>query len=287
VSLRRGDGETTARTRALGPTIRRRLGTAAFRLLTAALLGFVLLPVVVVVATSFSATPGVVFPPERVSLTYYEAFLFEEVRWQEAFVNSAIVAAGTAVLATVLGAAGAYGVRTLPSGRLRTGITTLLLLPLPTPLVVLALALAVFFARLGIIGSHLAIVLGHTVVTVPFVYVVVRAVLARVDWQTRAAARDLGASRFQAFRAAVLPQIRPGLVAGAFVAAILSLHEFLIALFVSGFDTQTLPVLEWTALRNFIDPMISVVSTLLILGALVLAVPVVLALGIERLARQF
>lgn len=265
--------------------MRRTVGTVAFRLTTLLLLGFVLLPVVVVVATSLSATPDVVFPPEQLSLRYYEAFFFEEVKWQRAFVSSAIVATGTALLATALGVTGAYGARTLPEGRLRAGVTTLLVLPLPTPLVVLALSLAVFFARLGIIGSYLAIVLGHTVVTVPFVYILTRAVLSRVDWGTREAARDLGATRWQAFRETVFPQIRSGVVAAGFVAAILSLHEFLIALFVSGFDTRTLPVLEWTALRNFVDPMVSVVSTLLILGALALAIPVVAILGIDRLAR--
>jgi len=122
-------------------------------------------------------------------------------------------------------------------------------------------------------------------VTVPFVYIVVRAVLTRVDWQTHEAARDLGATRWQAFREVVFPQIRAGVVAAGFVAAILSLHEFLIALFLSDFSTQTLPVLEWTALRNFVDPMVSVVSTLLILAALGLAIPVVAVFGVDRLAR--
>lgn len=267
-------------------TLRRTLGTAAFRATTLALLGFVLLPVVVVVGTSVNASPDVVFPPERLSLRWYRAFLFEEAAWRAAFQNSLVVAAGTAVLATLLGTTGAYGVRSLPEGRLRQAVTTLVVLPLPTPVVVLALALAVYFARLGILGGYLAVVLGHTLVTVPFVYVVVRAALSRVDWQTREAALDLGATRWQAFRETVAPQIRAGVLAGAFVAAILSLHEFLIALFVAGVDTRTLPVLEWTALRNFVDPTVSVVSTLLILLALVLAVPVVAVFGVDRLARE-
>lgn len=264
---------------------RRQLGTALFRASVWLLLGFVILPVVVVVATSVSATPDVVFPPEQLSLRYYRAFFFVEAKWQAAFVNSIVVAAGTAVLATALGTAGAYGTWQLAAGRLRKSITTLLVLPLPTPLIVLALALSVYFARLGIRGSYLALILGHTLVTVPFVFIVVRAVLTRVDWQTHEAARDLGATRWQAFREVVFPQIRAGVVAAGFVAAILSLHEFLIALFLSDFNTRTLPVLEWTALRNFVDPMVSVVSTLLILAALALAVPVVVVFGVDRLAR--
>ena len=75
------------------------------------------------------------------------------------------------------------------------------------------------------------------------------------------------------------------MIAAAFVAAILSLHEFLIALFLSDLGTRTLPVLEWTALRNFVDPMVSVVSTLLIVAALALAIPVVAVFGVDRLAR--
>lgn len=264
---------------------RRQLGTALFRASVWLVLGFVILPVVVVVATSVSATPDVVFPPEQLSLRYYRAFFVVEAKWQAAFANSIVVAAGTAVLATALGTAGAYGTWQLAAGRLRKSITTLLVLPLPTPLIVLALALSVYFARLGIRGSYLALILGHTLVTVPFVFIVVRAVLTRVDWQIHEAARDLGATRWQAFREVVFPQIRAGVVAAGFVAAILSLHEFLIALFLSDFNTRTLPVLEWTALRNFVDPMVSVVSTLLILAALVLAVPVVVVFGVDRLAR--
>jgi ABC-type spermidine/putrescine transport system permease subunit II len=263
----------------------RQLGTALFRVSVWLLLAFVLLPVVVVVATSVSATPDVVFPPEQLSLRYYQAFFFEEAKWQAAFRNSAIVAAGTAVLATALGTAGAYGTWQLTAGRLRQAITTLLVLPLPTPLIVLALALSVYFARLGIRGSYLALIFGHTLVTVPFVFIVVRAVLTRVDWRTHEAARDLGATRWQAFREVVFPQIRAGVIAAAFVAAILSLHEFLIALFLSDLGTRTLPVLEWTALRNFVDPMVSVVSTLLIVAALALAIPVVAVFGVDRLAR--
>lgn len=263
----------------------RQLGTLLFRASIWLLLGFVVLPIVVVVATSVSATPAVVFPPEQLSLRYYLAFFFVEAKWQAAFINSGIVATGTALLATVLGTAGAYGTWRLADGRLRQAITTLLVLPLPTPLIVLALALSVYFSRLGIRGSYLALILGHTLVTVPFVFIVVRAVLTRVDWRLHEAARDLGATRWQAFRAVLFPQIRAGVIAAAFVAAILSLHEFLIALFLSDFSTRTLPVLEWTALRNFVDPMVSVVSTLLILAALVLAVPVVVVFGVDRLAR--
>jgi putative spermidine/putrescine transport system permease protein/spermidine/putrescine transport system permease protein len=266
--------------------VRRRLGTVAFRATTWLLFGFVLLPVVVVVATSFSGTPDVSFPPASLSLEWYEAFLFEEAQWQAAFENSVVVAALTTVLATSLGTVGAYAVRTLPDGRLKQGVSALVMLPLPTPLIVLALSLSVYFSRLGLSGSRLAIALGHTVITVPFVYLVMRAVFSRVDWGTREAARDLGASPWQAFREAVVPQVRAGLLAAGFVAAVLSLHEFLIALFVSGFDSRTLPVLEWTALRNFVDPTISVVSTLLILAALAALVPAVLLFGVDRLARE-
>ncbi|PSQ52306.1 hypothetical protein BRD20_07460 [Halobacteriales archaeon SW_8_65_20] len=245
----RGDGGVAVS----GERLRRRLGTVGFRVTTWLLFGFVLLPVVVVVSTSLSPTPDIAFPPESVSLRWYESFFLDESQRQWRVV--------------------------------RRVVTGLLVIPLPTPLIVLALALTVYFTRIGLTQSYLPIVLGHTLVTIPFVYVMTRAVLARVDWQTREAARDLGASRWQAFREAVVPQIRSGVAAAAFVAAILSLHEFLIALFVSSRATQTLPVLEWSALRNFVDPMVSVVSTLLIVATLALAVPVVLVFGVERLAR--
>lgn len=75
-------------------------------------------------------------------------------------------------------------------------------------------------------------------------------------------------------------------MASAFIAFIISLQEFVMALFLSGQGTRTIPVLAWIALRNVLDPIISVVSTLLVVAALLLVVPAALAIGLDRLAKQ-
>jgi ABC-type spermidine/putrescine transport system permease subunit II len=152
------------------------------------------------------------------------------------------------------------------------------------PGVIIGVTLLTFFSRFGLQGSYLALVLAHSLWATPLTFSVLQASFARFDWRQREAALDLGAGPARSIVAVVLPGVRPGLVVAALVAFIVSLQEFVMALFLSGPDTRTVPVQAWNSLRQSLDPLVSVVSTLLVVAVLGLVVVASLVAGLDRLA---
>ena len=261
---------------------REQLTTGAFRLAYAAVFAFLLAPVVVVVATSVSASSTVAFPPEGLSIRWYAALL-ESDRWVRASVNSLLVATGTMAFSTLLGVLGALGTRRL-NGRAVALLTGLAVVPLLVPGVVLGVTLLVFFSELGRQQELWTIVGAHSLWATPLTYSVMRATFARYDWQLRDAALDLGASRLRAFREVVAPNVVTGLAAAASIAFVVSLQEFVMTLFLSGRGTRTVPVVAWNSLRNSLDPLVSVTSTLLVGAVLVVVAAAGAAVGLDRVA---
>ncbi|WP_049926863.1 ABC transporter permease [Halopiger goleimassiliensis] len=259
--------------------------SVAFRAGYLTLVALMLLPLLVVVATSFSASPRIAFPPESFSLVWYGEF-FESIRWIQAFVNSIVIGVGTALLATVLGVLGAFGREFDDGGVLGTVVPPLVLVPLLIPPVILGITLLIYVTEIGLSGSYSSVILAHTLWATPLVYFVMRSVFSRFDWQQLDAAHDLGAGPVQSFVHVVLPNVKHGVFVGALLAFIISLQEFVMALFLTTASTETIPVLAWTEIRQALDPMVSVVSTFLILislGALALAV---IATNLEWVSKQ-
>ncbi|MFB6175865.1 MAG: ABC transporter permease [Halobaculum sp.] len=261
-----------------------RLVRWTFRAGYTAVFAFLLAPIVVVIATSFSATSAVAFPPDAVSTRWYAALLADP-DWTRAIRNSLLTATGTAVFSTVLGVAGALGVRQL-DGRPRAVVSGLALLPLLVPGVVLGVTLLIFFSRFGLQQRLGTIVLAHSLWATPLTFSVMRASFARFDWGLRDAAMDLGASRVRAFREVVAPNVAAGLVAAVVIAFVVSLQEFVMTLFLSGRNTRTVPVAAWNSLRNSLDPLVSVTSTLLVVAVLAAVVAAGVAVGVDRVARD-
>ena len=265
-------------------TRRETIENALFRAGYVGVLAFMLLPLVVVVATSFSASGQLTFPPERYSLVWYREF-FDSPMWIEAFDNSIIVGAGTTVLATILGVTAAFG-QEIDDGRLGTVLLPLVLLPLLIPPVILGITLLVYFNEVGLEATYASIVLAHALWATPLVYFVMRSVFSRFDWQQLDAARDLGAGPVRSFAYVVLPNVKHGIFVGALLAFIVSLQEFVMALFLSTHSTRTIPVLAWSELRQSLDPMVSVVSTFLIAMSLVAILLAALATNLQWVSKQ-
>ena len=264
-----------------------RLETAAFRLGYLAICGFMLLPLLVVVVTSFADSSQLAFPPESYSLATYQAF-FAADEWLRAFDNSLIVGLGTTVVATVLGVTAAFG-QELDDGRLGEALVPLVILPLLIPPVIFGVTLLVYFNRLGLQGSYASLILAHTLWATPLVYFVMRSVFSRFDWQQLDAAYDLGASPTRGFLHVVLPNVKHGIFVAALLAFIVSLQEFVMALFLSTpgrNGTATIPVVAWNTLRDSLDPMVSVVSTFLIAISLIAIVLAALATNLQWVSKQ-
>jgi putative spermidine/putrescine transport system permease protein len=185
----------------------------------------------------------------------------------------------TTVLATVLGTAAAIG---LVRGRFRgrRALEYFFVSPMVTPAIVLAIGLYLLFARLGLVGRPDALYLGHTVLAVPLVIVIVSAALRTTDPAIELAARSLGAGYFRTLWHVTLPAILPAVVSGAAFAFLVSFDEVVLAIFLGGPTTTTLPKRMWESVRFEIDPTLTAISTLLVL------IPIVLLAGVEIARRS-
>jgi spermidine/putrescine transport system permease protein len=130
------------------------------------------------------------------------------------------------------------------------------------------IALAVILDAAGVILTLKTAIFGHILIGLPFVYLTMRARLEAFDFSMLEAARDLGASPYQAFREITLPLIRPALIGAALISISMSLDEFVITSFTIGGD-QTLPVLIWGKMRRGVDPSVNALGTLILCATLV------------------
>jgi putative spermidine/putrescine transport system permease protein len=244
-----------------------------------AVLLFLCLPVFVVVPISFSASPYLEFPPRGFSLQWYEQF-FSQRSWYGSMAFSAQVAAVTTVGATVLGTAAALG---LAAGGVpgQAALRSFLIVPMIIPHIVIGVAVYGWFAQMRLIGSLWGLVAVYTVLALPFVMITVSATLQGLEPNLDAAAMSLGANRARTFWWVTLPNIRPGVLAGAMLTFALAFDEIVIAIFIGGTTAVTLPRRMWEGIRTEINPTIAAASTLLI--ALSLALFTLLELVRRRL----
>jgi putative spermidine/putrescine transport system permease protein len=233
---------------------------------------FLAAPMIVVVATAFTTTNYPVFPPVGFTFRWFERFL-ATAEFTEAVRRSAALAAVSALIATALGTTSALALSRW-RGRGAATLTTLMLSPILFPTIVLGLALLVFFSQVGMNGTFTGLVIAHSLVTTPFVIRLVMASLAEYDLAVEEAARNLGAGWWRTFFQVTLPLIRPGVLAGAVFAFILSFDELVITLFLAGPGMATLPIRIFTFVEYSSAPTISAIATTLILAWMLIGVPV-------------
>lgn len=231
-------------------------------IVAALVLLYLVFPILVVIPLSFSAGTYLSFPPPGFSLRWYENFLGRS-DWLDAATLSLWVGGAVMVLATALGAPAALA---LVRGDFRgkSLLTGFIISPLIAPVIIVAIGIYFFYARLGLVGNPLALVIAHTALAVPFVVINVTATLQGFDERLEQAAMNLGATPWRTFWQVTFPIIRPGVFAGALFAFISSFDELVVALFVSGTSAVTLPRKMWESIRFEIDPTIAAVSTILV-----------------------
>jgi putative spermidine/putrescine transport system permease protein len=242
---------------------------------------YLLAPVLVVVATSVTTTAYPVFPPHGFTLWWYGEFL-NNPEFMSGVRLSALLAFAATLIATCLGTAAALGLARGPR-RTRSALAALFLSPIVFPAIVLGLALLIFYSRVGFSGSFAGLVAAHVVLVTPFVVRLVAASLAEFDDSVEEAARNLGAGWPRVFFQVTLPIIRPGVVAGAVFAFIISFDELVVTLFLAGPGMQTLPIRIYSFVQYNSTPIISAISTTLIVAWVVVGVPLyVRFLGIRH-----
>ncbi|MFE1882953.1 ABC transporter permease [Streptomyces diastatochromogenes] len=248
-------------------------GRITLAVLSTLILLFLVLPIVVIVITSFGKDAFGSFPPSSWTLNWYKVLFADGSKWPAALSLSVLVACLTTVFSLILGMTAATAlVRShLP---LRTAVYGLVLAPLVIPQVVIALGLFLFFEPAAMLGSPIAIALGHTVLASPIAVMILMATLQGIDERLEDAAASMGAGRLTVARRVTFPLAMPGLIAAAIFSFITSFDEFFIAQFLSSVDTVTLPVQVFNVLQYDVDPSVTAISAILI-GVAVVALALV------------
>ncbi len=233
------------------------LGTAV-----AAILLYLIFPVIVVLAISFSSGNFLSFPPPGLSLRWYRA-IAGDPEWVSAFLVTLKVGSLAALLATILGVPAAFALvrHVIPAKAL---LSALILCALVTPPIVTAISTYLFFVPLGLNNSLIGLACAHAVSGMPFVVINTGASLRSADRNLERAAIIHGASPLWAIVRITLPIIAPGIIIGAILAFVHSAHELLIAIFVLGGVGKPVAVKIWSGVQATSDPTIAAASAILI-----------------------
>ena len=247
--------------------LKNRLWLYIFSFITLFLL---IVPSLVVIPMSFSASQYLEFPPQEWSLRWYENYFFSwKVEngfndWMAATWTSIKVAVLTIFVAVPIGTMAAYGLVN-SSSRTSRILFPIFISPMMVPIILVAIGLFYFFVQFKLVGSVLGLVIGHSLVALPLVLIIVFSALKNYDMNQEKVARSLGAGRFRAFREITLPQIKFSIISASLIAFLTSFDEIIISLFVAGGDNSTITRSMFLALRDQIDPTIAAISTILII----------------------
>jgi putative spermidine/putrescine transport system permease protein len=241
---------------------------------------YMAIPLAVIVGASFTTTAYLSFPPAGFTLKWYGQFL-KDPSYLDAIWTSAWLAFAAAGLATLLGVPAALVLaRVRFPGR--QALSALLFSPLILPTIVLGAAILQYASALGIARTSGAMLAGHTVLVMPYVVRTTLASLVGFDASFEEAARDLGDSALGAFFRVTLPLIKPGVIAGALFAVIISWINVELSMFNTTADLMTIPVKLFNYIQYSVDPMIAAVSAGTIYVAILVVVALDLAVGIDK-----
>ena len=235
-----------------------------------AILGFLVLPAVVVALAAFNDRAILSFPPVTWSWRWFaKAIAYDD--FQAGFRNGLIVTAWASSLALGVGAAFAFALDRYEF-RLKRALEIVLLSPLVVPHFTIGLGFLILAAQLGLAGGFAVVVACHVVLVLPFVLRSVYISLRNLDRRLELAAASLGAPPGRVLATITLPLLMPGLLGGFLFAAILSFNEFTASLFVTAQRTQTLPVAMYNYVREYADPSMAAISVIyIVLTAALLA----------------
>jgi spermidine/putrescine transport system permease protein len=240
---------------------------------TMALLCFVLLylPIVLLVIFSFNDSSSVA-EWEGFSLRWYASAL-ENEQVQAATIRSVVIATAASLLATSAAVGAALATTRTRPWRGQTVVFAIVNQPLMVPEIVTAVALLIFFAMIKVATGYTGLwylIIAHTAFCIPFAFLPIRARLQGMDLTLEQAAADLYATPWQAFRRVTLPQLWPGILAGAMLAFVISLDDVVITEFVKSAGQDTLPTYMLGQLRRVVTPEINAISTALLVVSVLL-----------------
>jgi putative spermidine/putrescine transport system permease protein len=236
---------------------------------------FLFVPLLIVVGISFSPTYQMSFPPQGLSLRWFR-YILDQKEFIDSFYVSAVVAFFASILALLIGVLVSLAIVRYQF-RWKTAVENIFMMPIILPTVVTGVAMLQFFSIIGYGNFWIRLIIGHIIVTIPYTIRSISASLYGVNRRLEEASLILGANYVQTFRNILLPLIKPGMIAGALLAFIISFDNVTVSLFLMGAKTVTLPVRIMLYLEWHIDPSVAAISTILI------AVTVITILISERI----
>ena len=255
---------------------------------TATLGGFVVLfflyllaPILVVVAVSFSSLGYVAFPIPSVSLRWFQRII-EYTPFMDGLRVSIVLAFASTALAALIGVPAALAIGR-SSHPLAQALAAFLLSPVSMPLIVLGYALLFYLSVLGVGTGFGALLIAHTVIGIPYLVRTVTGIYRALPPDYEEASAILGAGRLATLWLVTLPLIRPGIFAGALFAFLISFDNLPISYFFGTASASTLPVVMLSYMQNQFDPAIAAISTVQMGLALIVLLVVDRFYGLRRI----
>lgn len=227
------------------------------------MLFIIIAPALVIVPQSFTALNYFIYPIKAFSLKWYDKFM-QNGEWLTSLERSLCIALMAAIVATILGTLAALAVNRLQFKGKKI-FMNLMLTPMIVPVVITGVALYASFAKIGLNNTIPGLVMAHSLLAIPMVFLTMSSALARYDQTLELAAMSMGSTPAGAFFRVTLPVLRPAVVTSALLSFVTSLDEVVVTIFVSGANTKTLPMVMWENLRTAIDPTVAVAATFLII----------------------
>ena len=242
---------------------------------------FLLIPSLIVIPISFGNPGQIEFPPTQFSTALYQRF-FTDPTWWGSLIQSLLVAALTTILTVVLSVPAAYALARsrFPGRDLLRGF---FIMPMLVPVIVLGLGLYLQFSTWGLLDTTAGTVAAHVMLAAPFVVIAVTAGINQLDASLEKVALIMGASRATVFFRVLVPQLKPSIAVGALFAFLTSLDEVVVAYFITGTNSLTLPVKMYSSIRWELSPVIAAVSTLLTVISLLIALAI---MALQRTSEQ-
>ena len=241
---------------------------------------FILSPLIIIVGGSFTETPYVAFPPVGFTWRWYEQLLHRR-DFLDSFIISIVLALACSAGAMVLGVLAVIG---LHRHRFlgRPLFRAFLLSPLVLPTIVTGVALLQFYYLIDLEAPMSGLLIGHVLITIPYVVRTVGAGLAGLDPAIEEASESLGAGGLRTLFRVTLPAIAPSIMAAIIFVFITSFDQATVSIFLAGPDVMPLPVRIYAYIDFAVDPMVAAVSTLLIIFAFGMIALLQKLLGLDR-----
>jgi spermidine/putrescine transport system permease protein len=239
------------------------------RFLTALFFLYLYVPILVVIAYSFNES-RLASVWGGFSLRWYESALSNRALLEAVKVSLTVAAVATA-LSTAIALMAALVLVRARGVRFRRLSETVVNLPLLLPEIVLAVAVLIVFSQIGLQNGMAKLIIAHTAFCIPFAFLPIRARLQGMEPDFEEAAQDLYASPWVTFRRVTLPLIAPGVFAGAMLAFVISMDDFITSNMLNAGGSTTLPVYIFGLIRQGTTPELNAISTLIVLGSLVIA----------------